>query len=250
MDLNGSDMNTACNAIIGAMFKAGYLTNTSNSILVSVRSHDGTRGKALEQTLSKNLNAPLEDSDLTPAVLGKYIEDDPELESFARQHNISISKAWLIRSLLATGSTHMTKDSLLSLSTQELLMLAFQREVDHDASYGTADTSKYIGPDKAISIALRHAGISRQQAQDLEAQYDCEDGTIIYEVEFTASGQDFEYDIDALTGTLLETDDLQSDSDREGDDRDDSGDDDNGDDDDGDDEDDDNDDDHDDDDDR
>ena len=36
MDLNGSDMNVAINALIGSMVKSGYIDELANSILISV----------------------------------------------------------------------------------------------------------------------------------------------------------------------------------------------------------------------
>ena len=40
MDLKGSDLNVAVNAIIGSMVRNGYINELSNSVLVSVNSKD------------------------------------------------------------------------------------------------------------------------------------------------------------------------------------------------------------------
>ena len=208
MDLRDTDVNIACNAIVGAMLKKGYLTNTSNSVLVSVRATDAARGREIEKKLAGDLNSYLGNSSVAASVLGQYVEEDDELEAFAEANGISEGKAWLIRNLLATGSTKMTEESLLKLSTQELILLAQERNAGTDAaasytSYGTADTSKYIGKDKAADAALAAAGVSRSQASGIKVEYDSDNGIIMYEVEFTAGGIEYEYDIDAVTGKVI-----------------------------------------------
>ncbi len=203
MDLTGTDINTACNAIVGSMFTKGYLNDTSNSVLVSVRARDAAKGKALEKKVAEQVNTYLGSTGISPSVMGQYVEDDDELEAFAKANGISEGKAWLIRNLLANGSTRMTEESLLKLSTQELILLGQENDLSDGNSYGSADTSKYISRDKAIEAALAKAGIDKLQASGLKAEFDADDGKIIYEVEFTSGGREYEYDIDAVSGKVI-----------------------------------------------
>jgi len=203
MKLDGSDINVACNAIVGSMLTHGYLTTDSNSVLVSVRSGDTTKGKALEQKLSGNLNSYLENSDIAAAILGQYVEDDDELEAFSKENGISLGKAWLIRNLMASGNPKYTEESLLKLSTQELILLGQKKTVKKEDFYGEASTSKYIKAEKAEAIALEHAGIALDQAGNISAELDCDDGVIVYEVDFVAGGYEYEYDIDAVSGKVI-----------------------------------------------
>ena len=203
MDLKGSDINVACNALIGSMLTHGYLTSEMNSMLVSVRAEDSVKGRELEQEISQKLNQFMENSEVAAAIIGQYVEDDEALEAFAEKHNISLGKALLIRKLLASGSNRMSESALLKLSTQELILLGQQRKVQRDDSYGKADTSKYIGKSKAIKTAVKHAGFTRDQVINAVAEFDCDDGVIVYEVEFTAGGIEYEYDIDAETGKII-----------------------------------------------
>ena len=203
MDLKGTDINTACNAIVGSMFTKGYLNDTSNSVLVSVRANDAAKGKALEKKVAEQVNTYLGSTGISPSVMGQYVEDDDELEAFADANGISEGKAWLIRNLLANGSTRMTEESLLKLSTQELILLGQEKDLSDGNSYGSADTSKYISRDKAVEAALAKAGIDKSQASGLKAEFDADDGKIIYEVEFTSGGREYEYDIDAVSGKVI-----------------------------------------------
>ena len=212
MKLDGSDINVACNAIVGSMLTHGYLTTDSNSVLVSVRSGDTTKGKALEQKLSGNLNSYLENSDIAAAILGQYVEDDDELEAFSKENGISLGKAWLIRNLMASGNPKYTEESLLKLSTQELILLGQKKTVKKEDFYGEASTSKYIKAEKAEAIALEHAGITLDQAENINAELDCDDGVIVYEVDFVAGGYEYEYDIDAVSGKVILSEKEKSDS--------------------------------------
>lgn len=203
MELKGCDIDVACSALIGSMLMKGYLTDTSNSILVSVRASDAAKGRDIEKHLADNLNQYFENTQIAAAILGQYVQDDDEINDFAKANGISVGKAWLIRNLLDTGSTRMTEESLLKLSTQELIMLGQTRNVANDTSYGSADTSRYVGEGKALETALDHAGISRADADMIEIEFDCEDGVIVYEVEFVSGSSEYEYDIDAVKGSVL-----------------------------------------------
>ena len=209
MDLKGSDINVACNAIVGSMLTKGYLTDKSNSLLVSVSAGDSGKGHEIEEKLSDGISTYLDDSAIGAAILGQYVEDDDELEAFAGKNGISIGKAWLIRRLLETGGQKMTEESLLKLSTQELIVLGQER--------------------KAEGGTIHDAGLDSSQITGPEVEMDCENGAIIYEVEFRYGGQEYEYEVDAKTGQVIkaeadadenDADDADDDdSDDDGDDR-------------------------------
>lgn len=219
MDLEGTDINTACNALIGSMLKHGYLSEQANSVMVSVQSEDMSGGAAIEQMVSGNLHQSLTDAKIDGAVLGKYVDVDEEISAMAADNGISFGKAWLISNLLATNSKHMTEKALLELSTQELILLGQERGVDADDFYGNVDTSKYISKEDAMRIALQSAGLGETQLTQSDIEFDCDDGIITYEVEFHANGQEYEYDINAETGEVLKYE-LDADDD-DADDRDD-----------------------------
>ena len=214
MDLKGSDVKTACNAIVGSMLTKGYLNDKSNSILLSVSSGDQAKGQAIEAELSDGINSYIGSSSITPAVLGQYVEDSDDLKKFATNNGISTGKAQLIRSLLETGGTRMTEDSLLSLSTQELIVLGQERNVDGGTMHGEAYTGEYIGYESALAAALGHAGLDSSQVSGTEVEMDCENGVIVYEVDFKYGGQEYEYEINASTGEIMVSDvDIDDDQD-------------------------------------
>ena len=59
--------------------------------------------------------------------------------------------------------------------------------------------SSTIGKSAAAEIALKDAGLERNQVYDLDVEY--EDG--LYEVEFESAKGEFSYRIDARTGAIV-----------------------------------------------
>ena len=66
------------------------------------------------------------------------------------------------------------------------------------------ETAQDIGHAKAKSIALNHAGVDANTVYDMNIELDVEDGTSIYEVEFKSGNREYEYEIDAATGAILQ----------------------------------------------
>lgn len=99
---------------------------------------------------------------------------------------------------------------------------AYFKEADGTSRYGdwsdviavkTSGTSavspsadSYIGNAKAESIALQHAGLQRSQVRDFECKLDKEHGALVYDVDFNYGGYEYEYEIDAYSGGILNVD--------------------------------------------
>lgn len=66
------------------------------------------------------------------------------------------------------------------------------------------DSSQYIGAASAKSIALSHAKVSASNVTFTKAKLTTEDGVKIYDVEFRTSTTEYEYEINAKTGKILE----------------------------------------------
>ena len=94
---------------------------------------------------------------------------------------------------------------------------------------GTSSTdnpsSKYIGVDKAKSIALKDAGVSASSVTFTKAKLDKDDGVAVYEIEFYSGDTEYEYEINATSGAIRERDsehrDYDDDDDWDDDDHDD-----------------------------
>ncbi len=74
---------------------------------------------------------------------------------------------------------------------------------DYDPQYAQGgNPSEYITREKAQEIALEQANVSAADARFDDRELDLEDGTPIYELEFTANGVEYEYHVDARTGKI------------------------------------------------
>ncbi|MCD8084858.1 MAG: PepSY domain-containing protein, partial [Clostridiales bacterium] len=71
---------------------------------------------------------------------------------------------------------------------------------------GTADSSSaaYIGVDKAKTIALSDAGVSASDATFTKAKQDTDDGVAVYDIEFYTTTKEYEYEINATTGAIID----------------------------------------------
>ncbi len=75
---------------------------------------------------------------------------------------------------------------------------------DYDPQYAQdGEPSSYITLEKAQEIALAQANVKAADAAFDDREFDLDDGTPIYELEFTAGGVEYEYDVDARTGKIL-----------------------------------------------
>lgn len=68
------------------------------------------------------------------------------------------------------------------------------------------NTGNFIGVEQAKSIALSHAGLSAESVTFQKAKVEKDDGYTVYEVEFFSNGIEYEYTIDAVSGTIMEYD--------------------------------------------
>lgn len=74
---------------------------------------------------------------------------------------------------------------------------------DIEQRSANANQPTYITLEEAKAIALNHAGVSAADTRWDDREYDLENGRSLYELEFSANGVEYEYDIDATDGKIL-----------------------------------------------
>ena len=212
MDLKGTDLNVAINALIGSMVRCGYISELKNSVLVSVEDSNAARGQKLQEEITADITQALEQSAIEAAVLSQTLDMDQTLQQMAEQYAISVGKAKIITKILAKDPT-LTAQALAGLPINDLSLILLSKEPEADgvASSGQVSDKKYIGEEKAREIALAKVPGGRV----VKAEYDMEDGRIVYEVEVLLNGVEHDFDIDALTGDVLKWDqELDEDDDK------------------------------------
>ena len=69
-----------------------------------------------------------------------------------------------------------------------------------------ANTTEGISLDKAKEIALSHAGLNSNQVTFVKTQKDFDDGIQKYELEFYCNGKEYDYEVNAVNGQIIQYD--------------------------------------------
>ena len=209
MDLEGTDLNVAANAIIGSMLRNGYLSDIANSILITVENGDEAKAAALQQQLVAEIDAILGSNNLEGSILSQTLSASDDLKAKAESYGISTGKASLIEGILAEH-TQYTFDDLASLSIRELNILASAGDVWTVESTGTISTEGYISETDAKNTALADAGVDASSVTVQKLSLDWDDGRVVYDVEFYDLQTTYEYEIDAVSGEIVKRETEQS----------------------------------------
>lgn len=206
MDLKGTSLETAVNAVIGSMLQKGYLSDIQNSILVSVENKDADRSARLQEQISRIISQAVANSSMDAAVLSQTISDDnADLAELAEKYSISLGKTALIQEVV-NQKPGTTFESLASMSINEIALIISSNNVSADSvtQTGTASDKAYIGEENARTKACEHAGVAAGDVIKSEVKLDSEHGIMIYEVEFKTADMECEYEINACTGEVVD----------------------------------------------
>ena len=204
MDLSGSSLDVAVNALIGSMLQNGYLNELANSILISVDNDDPVRGADLQARLSAEVDRLLQTDSFSASVLSQTVVRSSELQQMAEQYGITLGKAQLIQDILSRSTLH-TFDELAPLSINELnLLLGKETAAATQVTVvGTASEKGYIGEAKAKTVALERAGVTASELLLYKIGLDTHQGAMVYDVEFTTDSYEFDCDVNAKTGEIV-----------------------------------------------
>jgi len=81
-------------------------------------------------------------------------------------------------------------------------IIKFEIENDEDDD-DKVPVGQYISVEDAKRTAFAHAGVAAENVVLEKAELDVEHGVVIYEIEFKAGGYEYEYEINATTGTII-----------------------------------------------
>ena len=133
----------------------------------------------------------------TSALDSVTAEVDSELDESPAHYEVELHTAWGEFEYLVDAYTGKV------LSGQKDLLTAASMPNETAKPSAPSEAAQDIGHAKAKSIALNHAGVSENEAYDMEIELDDEDGTIVYEVEFQSGNVEYSYEINAATGAIL-----------------------------------------------
>ena len=173
MDFSGASMELTVNALIGSMYRLGYLDDEHRTVLVSLDNDDAAKAAYLLDQLTAQI------SSLTEANNGRVIantyESTADLKEIAARYRVPESKASLIARLLAADpSWAEMRLGLFNIETLSRLIAS--------AEAGTLVSSEFDAPgegeiamDEAFIQALAFAGAADETPfLDCRFEYDGE----------------------------------------------------------------------------
>lgn len=205
MDLQGIDLDIAVNALIGSMLKNGYVDELKNSILISVENADSGKSAALQERLSAETSKLLEAYSINAAVLSQTVSDDERIKALAAEHNISIGKAVLVDLIVSQDNRYSFAEiAMLSINDINLLISSKETDLQGITSNGKASSQAYISEEEVKNIVCSHAQIPVDSTTFKKIEMDWEHEKMVFEVKAYYNGSEYEYEIDASTGDIIE----------------------------------------------
>lgn len=232
MDLRSTDLKVAVNAIIGSMVQKGYMTD-NNSILVTVCNDDENKAINLKEEICSDIDAALAKNNADAVIIKQTAVTTDDVKKFAADNGISVGKATFILNLVKKDNT-LVATELAKMSISQIAVLVTESNIDISdiADYDNEDSiweniadsiedvneqvyagemqssSEVIGNDAALKAAIAHslkyfAELTEEDLEFVTCEYDHDDGSHKYEIEFVWHGIGFEYEIDAVTGNVI-----------------------------------------------
>lgn len=174
MTLEGVELKTALNAIVGSMYVKGYLSSSDNSMLISVDAKDDDSTNSFLSFLTKQINDVFADSEMECAIIAQSVEADEELKRRAEENGISVGKMHLLDKLIGNMRIFSEKDiaRLSKLSIKDLNLLYTQKPKDEATNEELISgiVGGIIEQDQALLTALEEIGAT---IDDVERYYIC-----------------------------------------------------------------------------
>ncbi len=208
MDFDGAQLEVTVNALIGSMLRNGYLNDLANSVLVSVDADKADVYAQLVDKVANEIKLTLKGANIEASVVSQWIKSSDAVNKIAKENEISVGKAQLISKIVQLDATN-TVEQLVGLTVNELNLILQGLDLSADTDIkqdGAASENAYIGKDVALDKALlylNNADITKETIKNLQIEFDCDNGLMVYEVEFDHAGYNYEFEIGAISGNVI-----------------------------------------------
>lgn len=134
MDLKGTELNVAVNAVIGAMVTEGYLDDLDNAILVTVSNDSIRKASELRTSVVGDVEKTLEENQVQAVVYDQQVIEKDEMKTLAEEYGISYGKAYFLKELIEQNQ-NLTMDDMKELSSMTMEEIA-RRIADNSLALG------------------------------------------------------------------------------------------------------------------
>lgn len=210
MNLEGVELNTAVNAIVGSMYVNGYLTDEANSILVGVNNNDND----LVANVTNEINDIFKkNNSINCSIVGHSFKMDKDMKNKAKEWGISVSKMHLVDEIIKHNDRFSDQDfDVLSNMSIKELNLMYSNNAQNMPNKDDVILGKpqgFINRDDALDIVLNTLKINRSNINNLTILEDYNRDNygpkrMLYLVMFTYNNSECSYLVDCITGEVLQ----------------------------------------------
>lgn len=195
--LGKQSVETALTRTIAAYEACGYMENGEATVLISFDSRLDANAE-LKASLSAEIQQALEQTDAVGTlVFHSELTENAEAAKIAEEFHVSLGRAdWI---LTAANKTGLPTDEVARMSLDELLK--FQEA----SGIASVSVSKFISLEEAKKIALRDAKLDEltQKIVFTREELNRNQGKPCYILEFYTGTNQYHYQIDAKTGSII-----------------------------------------------
>jgi len=190
-------VETALTRTVAAYEACGYMENGEATVLISFDSRLDANAE-LKASLSAEIQQALEQTDAVGTlVFHSELTENAEVAKIAEEFHVSLGRAdWI---LTAANKTGLPTDEVARMSLDELLKF---QEV---SGISSICVSKFISLEEAKKIALRDAKLDEltQKIVFTREELNRNQGKPCYLLEFYTGTNQYHYQIDAKTGSII-----------------------------------------------
>ena len=195
--LGKQSVETALTRTVAAYEACGYMENGEATVLISFDSRLDANAE-LKASLSAEIRQALEQTDAVGTlVFHSELTENAEAAKIAEEFHVSLGRAdWI---LTAANKTRLPTDEVARMSLDELLKF---QEV---SGISSICVSKFISLEEAKKIALRDAKLDEltQKIVFTREELNRNQGKPCYLLEFYTGTNQYHYQIDAKTGSII-----------------------------------------------
>ena len=195
--LGKQSVETALTRTVAAYEACGYMENGEATVLISFDSRLDANAE-LKASLSAEIRKALEQTDAVGTlVFHSELTENAEAAKIAEEFHVSLGRAdWI---LTAANKTRLPTDEVARMSLDELLKF---QEV---SGISSICVSKFISLEEAKKIALRDAKLDEltQKIVFTREELNRNQGKPCYLLEFYTGTNQYHYQIDAKTGSII-----------------------------------------------